>query len=88
MKNSTFTLFIEIDNYNLTFFVCESDIQNYFKIIFKSEIQLDGNKNIVISDFNEVFSGLNPSDLKNLSFTGFILLFEERIFFIYFTNSK
>ena len=56
MKNSTLTLFIEIDNYNLTFFVCESDIQNYFKIIFKSEIQLDGNKNIIIADFDEVFS--------------------------------
>ena len=49
MNNSTLTVFIEIDNYNLTFFVCESNFQNYFKILFKSEIQLVGQKDIRIS---------------------------------------
>ena len=82
MKNSTLTLFIEIDNYNLTFFVCESDIQNYFKIIFKSEIQLDGNKNIVISDFNEIFSVIKKNiyaieQKLNFTFKEVVLILEN-----------
>ncbi len=82
MKNSTLTLFIEIDNYNLTFFVCESDIQNYFKIIFKSEIQLDGNKNIIIADFDEVFSVIKKNiyaveQKLNFTFKEVVLILEN-----------
>ena len=72
MNNSTLTLFIEIDNYNLTFFVCESNFQNYFKILFKSEIQLVGQKDIRISNFDEVYDIIKKNIFiieKKINFT-------------------
>ncbi len=72
MKNSLLTLFIEIDNYNLTFFVCESDLQNYFKITFKSEVQINRQKDIRISDFNEVYNIIKKNIFiieKKMNFT-------------------
>ncbi len=72
MKNSLLTLFIEIDNYNLTFFVCESDFQNYFKITFKSEVQINRQKDIRISDFNEVYNIIKKNIFiieKKINFT-------------------
>ena len=72
MNNSTLTLFIEIDNYNLTFFVCESDFQNYFKITFKSEVQINRQKDIRISDFNEVYNIIKKNIFiieKKINFT-------------------
>ena len=54
MKNSSLTLYLEINNHNFIFMVVESDEQNNFKIIYKLELPLKGIDGSKITDLKEV----------------------------------
>ena len=54
MKNSSFTLFIEINKHSYVFFTCKNDEQNNFKIIYRLETTLKGIENNKISDLRTV----------------------------------
>ena len=54
MKNSSFTLFIEINKHSYVFFICKNDEQNNFKIIYRLETTLRGIENNKISDLETV----------------------------------
>ena len=54
MKNSSFTLFIEINKHSYVFFTCKNDEQNNFKIIYRLETTLKGIENNKISDLETV----------------------------------
>ena len=54
MKNSFFTLYLEINHLNFIFFVLESDEYGNFKIVYKFELPLKGMDNNRITDLNEV----------------------------------
>ena len=54
MKNSSFTLFIEINKHSYVFFTCKNDEQNNFKIIYRLETTLKGIENNKISDLGAV----------------------------------
>ena len=54
MKNSFFTLFIEINKHSYVFFTCKNDEQNNFKIIYRLETTIKGIENNKISDLETV----------------------------------
>ena len=54
MKNSSFTLFIEINKHSFVFFTCKNVEQNDFKIIYRLETTLKGVENNKISDLEAV----------------------------------
>ena len=54
MKNSSLTLYLEINNLNYIFFVVENNGPGNFKILYKSELPLKGIENNKIIDFEEV----------------------------------
>mgnify|MGYP001313311195 FL=1 len=54
MKNSSFTLFIEINKHSFVFFTCKNVEQNNFKIIYRLETTLKGIENNKISDLETV----------------------------------
>ncbi len=54
MKNSSFTLFIEINKHSYVFFTCKNDEQNNFEIIYRLETTIKGIENNKISDLETV----------------------------------
>ena len=54
MKNSSLSLYLEINNLNFIFFVGENDQHDNFKIIYRLEIPLKGIDNNRITDLEEV----------------------------------
>ena len=55
MKNSNYSLFIEINDLNYIFFVGDIDEQNNLKLIHKLEVPLQGIKDNRISDLDSAF---------------------------------
>ena len=94
MKNTSLTLYIEIDNNNLIFFVCESDIQNYFNQTFKLKVKLDDLENDKISDFNKIYNVIKKNIYSieqklNFTFKEVVLILENfDPSFISFTGYK
>lgn len=54
MKNSSLSLYLEINNLNFIFFVGENDQHDNFKIIYRLELPLKGIDNNKITDLEEV----------------------------------
>lgn len=50
MENTELTLYLELNDSNFIFFVCENDRQNYFKLSYKTIVPLEGIKNNRIID--------------------------------------
>ncbi len=50
MENTELTLYLELNDSNFIFFVCENDRQNYFKLSYKIIVPLEGIKNNRITD--------------------------------------
>ena len=50
MENTDLTLYLELNDSNFIFFVCENDQQNYFKLSYKTIVPLEGIKNNRITD--------------------------------------
>ena len=64
MKNSTFTLYLEINDTNYIFYVGANDEQNNYKIIYQLEIPLQGIEDNRVSDLEKVFDTIK----KNIFF--------------------
>lgn len=61
MKNSKFTLYIEINKLNFIFLVTENDEQDNFKINYKLEAPIIGFHNNSISDLEKVFDTIKKN---------------------------
>ena len=61
MKNSKFTLYVEINKLSFIFFVTENDDQDNLKISYKLEVPIIGFKNNSISDYEKVFDTLKKN---------------------------
>tara|TARA_B100000963_G_scaffold344622_1_gene347655 strand:- start:6369 stop:6776 length:408 start_codon:yes stop_codon:yes gene_type:complete len=56
MNNSSLTLFIEINEYEIVFFIGETSDQNNLKVIYKLKNKIEGINNERISDFETAFN--------------------------------
>ncbi len=56
MNKSNLNLFLEINNFDFTFFVGEVDEQNLFKSIYKANVPVTGIENNSFIDFENVFN--------------------------------
>ncbi len=56
MNNSSLTLFVEINDYNIIFFIGDVSDQNNFKVIYELKKEIEGIKNSRISDFETAFN--------------------------------
>ena len=54
MKNSTLSLYLEINNLNYIFFAGERDEQNTFKTVYKLELPLEGINNNKILNLEKI----------------------------------
>ena len=54
MKNSSLSLYLEINNLNYIFFAGETDEQNNFKIVYKLELPIEGINNNKILNLEKV----------------------------------
>ena len=64
MKNSTFTLYLEINDSNYIFYVGENYELNNYKIIYQLKIPLQGIEDNRVSDLEKVFDTIK----KNIFF--------------------
>ena len=94
MKNSNYSLFIEINDLNYIFFVGDIDEQNNLKLIHKLEVPLQGIKDNRISDLDSAFKVIKENifiieQKFNFTFKEAVLVLENfRPSFINFTGYK
>ena len=61
MKNSSLTLYLEINDLNYIFYVGENDEQNNFKIVYEKETPLEGIDENRINDLEKAFNIINEN---------------------------
>ena len=79
MKNSTFTLYLEINDSNCIFYVGANNELNNYKIIYQLKIPLQGIKDNRVSDLEKVFDTIKKNIFfieKKIDYT-----FREILFF-------
>ena len=82
MKNSTLTLYLEINNSNYVFFVCEKDKENNLKISHKIEAPLQGIDQKRISNLDLTFNTIKENIILieqhcNYTFKEIVLILEN-----------
>ena len=55
MKDLSLNLYLEINDYNLIFYVGGINVENNFKILYELEVSLEGIENSKVSDLEKVF---------------------------------
>lgn len=82
MKNFSLTLYLEINNSNFVFSVGESDDQDTFKVVYTSQLPLEGIDNFRISNYEKFFSVIKKNlyiieQKLNHTFNEIILIVEN-----------
>lgn len=94
MKNFDYSLFVEINNLSYIFFVGYVDEHNNFKLVYKSEVPLEGMKDNSVSDLDSAFNVIKENiflmeQKLNFTFKETILILENfKPTFINFSGYK
>jgi cell division protein FtsA len=61
MKDLSLNLYLEINDYNLIFYVGGINVENNFKILYELEVSLEGIENSKVSDLEKVFNKIKEN---------------------------
>ena len=61
MKDLSLNLYLEINDYNLIFYVGGINVENNFKILYELEVSLEGIENSKVSDLEKVFKKIKEN---------------------------